>query len=46
VTKRGRSPRIVRARVVGSGGSANVSGATLQSRLELRSTWAHFKRTG
>jgi stage II sporulation protein D len=45
VTKRGRSPRIVRARVVGSGGSANVSGATLQSRLELRSTWAHFRKT-
>ena len=46
VTKRGRSPRIVRARVEGSGGSTGVSGSTLQSRLNLRSTWAHFKKGG
>jgi stage II sporulation protein D len=46
VTKHGRSPRIVRARVLGSGGSNGVSGSTLQSRLDLRSTWARFKRTG
>src|SRR5918994_966856 len=46
VTKRGRSPRIVRARVEGSGGSTSVSGSTLQSRLNLRSTWAHFKKGG
>ena len=39
----GRSPRIVRARVVGSGGSQTVSGDTLRSRLGLRSTWARFK---
>jgi stage II sporulation protein D len=44
VTKRGVSPRIVRARVVGSHGSSTVSGGTLQSRLGLRSTWAFFKK--
>jgi stage II sporulation protein D len=46
VTMRGRSPRIVRARIVGSGGSTEVSGPTLQSRLGLRSTWAFFNKTG
>ena len=43
VLERGRSPRIVRARVVGSRGSTAVSGDTLRARLELRSTWARFK---
>jgi SpoIID/LytB domain protein len=46
VTKRGRSPRIVSAKVVGSGGTTEVSGPTLQSRLGLRSTWAYFHKTG
>lgn len=41
--ERGKSPRIVRARVVGSSGSQVVTGATLRARLELRSTWARFK---
>ncbi len=44
VTRRGRSPRIVSARVVGSSGSSTVSGATLQFRLGTRSTWMHFDR--
>jgi stage II sporulation protein D len=44
VTKRGRSPRIVKARIVGSGGSEMVSGATLQARLGLLSAWAKFRR--
>jgi stage II sporulation protein D len=44
VTKRGVSPRIVYARVVGSGGSSRVNGLTLQGRLDLRSTWAHFEK--
>jgi stage II sporulation protein D len=44
VLRRGRSPRIVSARVVGSGGSSTVSGPTLQYRLGTRSTWMHFKR--
>jgi stage II sporulation protein D len=42
VIERGESPRIVRAKVVGSDGSEIVDGATLRSRLELRSTWARF----
>jgi stage II sporulation protein D len=42
VLERGESPRIVRAKVVGSEGSEIVDGATLRSRLELRSTWARF----
>lgn len=46
ITNRGRSPRIVRARIVGSEGSTEVSGPTLQSRLGLRSTWAFFEKTG
>jgi stage II sporulation protein D len=44
VTKRGDSPRIVRARVIGSNGSDGVSGETLRGRLGLRSTWAKFRR--
>jgi stage II sporulation protein D len=46
VTQRGRSPRIVEARIVGSAGSTAVSGPTLQDRLDLRSTWAYFNKTG
>jgi stage II sporulation protein D len=42
VLERGRSPRIVRARVVGSSGSTTVTGDTLRNRLELRSTWAQL----
>jgi stage II sporulation protein D len=38
----GRSPRIVRAKVVGSSGSTTVTGDTLRARLDLRSTWAKF----
>jgi stage II sporulation protein D len=46
VTRRGRSPRIVSANVVGSAGSTEVSGPTLRTRLDLRSTWAFFSKTG
>ena len=42
VTETGDSPRIVTAKVIGSSGSATVSGSTLQARLGLRSTWARF----
>lgn len=42
VLERGRSPRIVRARVEGANGGDVVSGDTLRSRLGLRSTWAKF----
>ena len=44
VLKTGASPRIVRARVVGSEGSSVVSGETLRLRLGLRSSWARFER--
>jgi stage II sporulation protein D len=44
VLERGDSPRIVRARVVGSAGSTAITGTTLRARLELRSTWAQFVR--
>jgi len=43
VVKTGDSPRIVRARVIGSSGSSSVSGDTLRSRLGLMSTWARFR---
>jgi stage II sporulation protein D len=46
VTERGRSPRIVSAKVVGSGGTTEVSGPTLHARLGLRSTWAFFGKRG
>ena len=44
VIERGESPRIVSARIVGSNGGQVVTGATLRARLELRSTWASFRR--
>lgn len=43
VLRRGDSPRIVTARVVGSEGSEVAGGPTLRSRLGLRSTWARFR---
>jgi stage II sporulation protein D len=42
VTRRGVSPRIVTAKVIGTGGSTTVSGATLRTRLGLDDTWAYF----
>ena len=44
VTKRGASPRIVKANLVGSGGTSKVSGPDLRSYLGLPDTWANFKR--
>jgi stage II sporulation protein D len=44
VKKTGVSPRIVKARVVGSSGSSTVTGDTLRFRLGLRSTWARFRK--
>ena len=42
VLKRGDSPRIVLARVVGSKDSSRISGPGLQARLNLKSTWMRF----
>jgi stage II sporulation protein D len=44
IKKTGVSPRIVKAKVVGSGGSSVVTGDTLRFRLGLRSTWARFRK--
>ena len=46
VTKRGASPRVVSADVVGSGGRTSVSGPQLRSRFGLFDTWAFFAVTG
>jgi stage II sporulation protein D len=42
VRRRGRSPRIVAADVVGTRGRTRVDGATLRARLGLLDTWAYF----
>jgi stage II sporulation protein D len=42
VTKRGASPRIMTAEVVGSRGVTPTDGATLRARLGLFDTWAYF----
>ena len=42
VTKRGASPRVVKAVVVGTGGRTTVTGATLKARFGLRDTWMTF----
>jgi stage II sporulation protein D len=42
VTRRGASPRIMTAEVVGSRGVTTVDGATLRAKLGLFDTWAHF----
>ena len=44
VLKRGVSPRIVWAAVVGSRGSKTVRGTDLRTRLGLDDTWASFNR--
>jgi stage II sporulation protein D len=43
VIKRGVSPRIVRAEVVGSGGRTSVTGPQLRRALGLRDTWIRFR---
>jgi stage II sporulation protein D len=43
ITQTGSSPRIVKAKVIGSNGSSTVTGDDLRSRLGLMSTWARFK---
>jgi len=42
VVQRGRSPRIVAAEVIGTGGRVRVDGATLRARFGLNDTWAYF----
>jgi stage II sporulation protein D len=42
VRRRGESPRVVSADIVGSRGRTSVSGATLRSRFGLYDTWAYY----
>jgi stage II sporulation protein D len=44
VTKRGDSPRIDYARLVGTGGASTVRGDTLQAALGLYDRWAYFRK--
>ena len=44
VLKRGRSPRIVRARVYGSRGTRELTGAQVRARLGLHDSWAYFTK--
>ncbi|MGZ5340628.1 MAG: SpoIID/LytB domain-containing protein, partial [Solirubrobacterales bacterium] len=44
VPERGSSPRIVKAELVGSEGTTEVSGSTLQSRLDLPDKWVFFRK--
>jgi stage II sporulation protein D len=44
VTQRGTSPRIVRADLIGSGGTTTVNGPQLRDSLGLPDTWAFFKK--
>jgi stage II sporulation protein D len=46
VTRRGVSPRIVSAQVVGTKGTTTISGPTLRTRFGLFDTWATFTRIG
>ena len=42
VLRRGASPRVVRAQVVGTRGRTSVTGPQLRARLGLYDTWARF----
>ena len=43
VVKRGASPRVTAADLIGTGGTTRVTGLQLKSRLKLRDTWMSFK---
>jgi stage II sporulation protein D len=45
VTKRGESPRIEYARLIGTRGSATIRGDTLAAALGLYDRWAYFRKT-
>ncbi|MGH2905938.1 MAG: SpoIID/LytB domain-containing protein [Solirubrobacterales bacterium] len=44
VVKKGVSPRVIRANVIGTRGTKSITGAQLRSMLGLRDTWVSFKR--
>ncbi|HEX2360347.1 MAG TPA: SpoIID/LytB domain-containing protein [Solirubrobacterales bacterium] len=43
IARRGVSPRIIKAKIIGSAGVSTASGPTLRARLGLPDTWANFK---
>jgi stage II sporulation protein D len=46
VARRGVSPRIIKAKLVGTAGKSKTSGTTLRARLGLPDTWANFRSPG
>ncbi len=46
VNRRGKSPRIVAATIIGTGGRTHVTGATLRGRFGLLDSWAYFTSIG
>lgn len=46
VGKRGDSPRIEYARLIGTGGPATIRGDTLAAALGLYDRWAFFRKAG
>jgi stage II sporulation protein D len=44
--KRGASPRIVKAAIIGSGGTKYIDGSSLRMKLGLNSSWAVFTSMG
>ncbi|MDP9187771.1 MAG: hypothetical protein M3O25_00800, partial [Actinomycetota bacterium] len=44
IVKRGVSPRIVKAKIISSGGVTKTNGPELRARLGLPDTWAKFKK--
>ncbi len=44
--KRGSSPRIVKAAIIGSGGTKYIDGSSLRMKLNLNSAWAAFTSMG
>jgi len=46
VVKRGVSPRIVQARLVGSGGTTTITGPQLRRALGLDDSWISFSTDG
>jgi stage II sporulation protein D len=44
IAKTGASPRVVKAKLIGSGGVTTATGPTLQANLGLPDTWMTFKK--
>jgi stage II sporulation protein D len=44
VVKRGVSPRVIKANVIGTRGTKSITGAQIRSSLGLRDTWVSFRR--